>query len=108
MSLPEEISVAELKRMRDAGSNHILLDVRDDDELATSAIAGVTHIPMPEVPLRLDEVPKDRDVVVMCHGGGRSARVATYLRENGFTSVANLAGGIDAWAQQIDPTVPRY
>ncbi len=108
MSLPSDISVAELKRMRDAQTDFTLLDVRDDDELATAAITGALHIPMPEVPARLQDVPSDGDVVVMCHSGGRSERVATYLRQNGYASVANLAGGIDAWSQQIDSSVPRY
>ena len=108
MSLPSDISVAELKRMRDAERPFTLLDVRDDDELAAAAIVGATHIPMPDIPARMQEVPKDGDVVVMCHGGGRSERVAIFLRQNGYASVANLAGGIDAWSQQIDPNVPRY
>jgi rhodanese-related sulfurtransferase len=63
---------------------------------------------MDEIPERIGEVPQDRDVVVMCHGGTRSGRVAAYLRSNGFTRVANLDGGIDAWAREIDPSLATY
>lgn len=108
MSLPEEIAVSELKRMHDAGADFLLLDVREDDELATASIGFAKHVRMATVPQHLTELPKDGDIVVMCHGGSRSDRVARYLRENGFTSVANLAGGIDAWSREIDPTVPIY
>ncbi len=108
MSLPAEISVAELKRMHDDAVPFVLLDVREDDELATASVDFAKHIRMATVPERMGELPKDGDIVVMCHGGSRSDRVARYLRENGFTSVANLAGGIDAWSREIDSTVPTY
>jgi rhodanese-related sulfurtransferase len=108
MSLPSEISVAELRRMRAANDAFLLVDVREDDELATASLDGVLHIPMDEVGRRLSELPKDADIVVMCHSGGRSGRVASLLRESGYPSVANLAGGIDAWSREIDPSVPRY
>ncbi len=108
MSLPAEISVSELKRMHDAGEQFTLLDVREDDELATASLGFAKHIPMGSVAERLGELSRDGDIVVMCHGGTRSGRVARYLRENGFTSVANLAGGIDAWSHEIDPAVPTY
>ena len=108
MSLPAEISVAELKRMHDDDEPFMLLDVREDDEIATASLDFSKHIPMGSVPERLGELSKDANIVVMCHGGGRSGRVAKYLRENGFESVANLAGGIDAWSEEIDPGVPRY
>jgi rhodanese-related sulfurtransferase len=63
---------------------------------------------MANVPERLTSLPKDRPIIVMCHGGTRSGRVAKFLRENGFPDVANLTGGIDAWSVEIDPGVPRY
>jgi rhodanese-related sulfurtransferase len=108
VNLPEEISVAELKRMHDDAEPFVLLDVREDDEIATASLDFAKHIPMGSVPERLGELPKDGNIVVMCHGGGRSGRVASYLRQQGFESVANLAGGIDAWSVEVDPSVPRY
>lgn len=108
MSLPAEISVAELKRMHDEAEPFVLLDVREDDEIATASLDFAKHIPMGSVPERLGELAKNGNIVVMCHGGTRSGRIAKYLRENGFASVANLTGGIDAWSVEIDPGVPRY
>jgi rhodanese-related sulfurtransferase len=90
------------------GDDVVLLDVREHDELATAAVAGALHIPMREVPGRLAELSTDKPLVVMCHSGGRSRRVAEYLLANGFLTVFNLAGGIDAWSTQIDSHVPRY
>jgi rhodanese-related sulfurtransferase len=103
-----EISVVELKRRRDAGEPHLLLDVREPDEIATASVAGATTIPMAEVPARIAELPTDRPIVVMCHAGGRSARVTAFLNGNGFPNAVNLAGGIDDWSERIDPAVPRY
>ncbi len=108
MSLPSDISVRELCRMQEANADFTLVDVRDDDELALASLDGALHVPMDEVTRRLDELPKDGDIVVMCHSGGRSSRVAAYLRHQGYASVANLAGGIDAWSREIDASVPRY
>jgi rhodanese-related sulfurtransferase len=108
MSLPAEISVSDLKRMHDDDEPFLLLDVREDDEIATASLDFAKHVPMASVPARLDELPKNKPIVVMCHGGTRSGRVAKYLRENGFENVSNLAGGIDDWAVEIDPSVPRY
>ncbi|GAC1448487.1 MAG: rhodanese-like domain-containing protein [Vulcanimicrobiaceae bacterium] len=106
--LPAEISVVELKAMHDAGRAFVLLDVRERDEWETARIMWAKHVPMAQISARLTELPRDGNVVVMCHGGYRSDRVARYLRDQGFTSVANLAGGIDAWSQTIDPAVPTY
>jgi rhodanese-related sulfurtransferase len=108
MSLPAELSVSELRRMHDAGESFMLLDVREDDELATASLDFARHVPMGSIPERLGELPEGKPIVVMCHGGTRSGRVAKYLREHGFTDVANLEGGIDAWSVEIDPSVPRY
>jgi rhodanese-related sulfurtransferase len=90
------------------GEDVVLLDVREHDELAVAAVAGALHIPMREVPARLSELATDKPLVVMCHSGGRSRRVAEYLLGNGFLTVFNLEGGIDAWSTQIDSHVPRY
>jgi rhodanese-related sulfurtransferase len=103
-----EIDVAELKRRRDAGDDFVLLDVREPDEIETASIPWATLIPMGEIPERFGELPHDKTIVVMCHGGGRSARVTQFLEANGYDNAENLAGGIEAWSVQIDPTVPRY
>jgi rhodanese-related sulfurtransferase len=86
----------------------VLLDVREHVELELAAVAGAKHVPMREVPARLVELERATPVVVMCHSGGRSRRVAEYLASNGFEQVFNLKGGIDAWSTEIDPQVPRY
>ena len=89
-------------------SRVLLLDVREHVELELAAVADARHIPMREVPARLAEIDRDTTVVVMCHGGGRSRRIAEFLLSNGFDNVFNLKGGIDAWSTEIDPQVPRY
>ncbi|HEX3466818.1 MAG TPA: rhodanese-like domain-containing protein [Candidatus Elarobacter sp.] len=103
-----EISVTELKRRHDAGEDLVLVDVREPDEIATVSIPWATYLPMGEIPQRYGELPHDKPVVVMCHGGGRSSRVTQFLAQNGYDNAVNLAGGIDAWAEQIDPSLPRY
>lgn len=103
-----EITVFDLKRRTDAGEALVLLDVREPDEIATAALPGATLIPMGEIPARYAELPSDRPIVVLCHAGSRSARVAQFLNDNGYPNAVNLAGGIDAWSVAIDPGVPRY
>jgi rhodanese-related sulfurtransferase len=103
-----EISVDELKRRHDAGEDLVLLDVREPDELATASIPWATTIPMAQIPVRMNELPRDKPIVVMCHHGGRSDRVAQFLNANGYDNAVNLDGGIDAWSRTIDSNVPRY
>ena len=103
-----EISVEELKSRRDRGEAPLVLDVREEWELQLARIPGVVHVPMNEVPARLSEFARDAQIIVMCHAGGRSIRVAQYLSNQGFTNVANLTGGIAAWSQAVDATVPQY
>ena len=91
-----------------SGEDVVLLDVREHDELEIAAVAGARHIPMRDVPARLAELDADKPLVVMCHLGGRSRRVAEYLAANGFTKVFNLGGGIDSWSTQLDSQIPRY
>lgn len=86
----------------------LLLDVREPDERETAAIEPSLHIPMRDVPARLSEIPRNRTVVVYCHGGTRSAMIAGFLEAHGYPDVANLSGGIDAWSLRVDPKVPRY
>ena len=106
--MSEEISVVDLKRRRDAGDDFMLLDVREPDEVATASIPWATTIPMMEIPARIAELPRDKPIVVMCHHGGRSDRVARFLHANGYENAVNLEGGIDAWATSVDGSVPRY
>jgi rhodanese-related sulfurtransferase len=108
MALPSEISVARFAEMRAAGTPLVLLDVREDFEVSIARLPFATHVPMGSVPERLADVPRDADVVVMCHSGVRSDHVARYLRANGYASVANLEGGIDRYSREIDPSVPTY
>ncbi|MEO8016737.1 MAG: rhodanese-like domain-containing protein [Pseudomonadota bacterium] len=103
-----EISVEELKERRDRGENPLVLDVREDWELQLASIPGVVHVPMNELPARLSELSPANETIVMCHAGGRSMRVAHFLAKQGFTDVANLSGGISAWSQLVDATVPQY
>ena len=86
----------------------ILLDVREDNEYEFVHIDRATHIKMKEVPQRIAELPKDKEIGVMCLGGGRSAQITNYLLQQGFTSVKNIEGGISRWAVDIDTSLPRY
>jgi rhodanese-related sulfurtransferase len=103
-----EISAPELKALRDRGQNPVVIDVREEWELQLASIPGVVHVPMNQVPARLSELSRDAETIVMCHAGGRSMRVAHYLANQGFTNVANLTGGISAWSELVDATVPQY
>ena len=103
-----EISAPELKARRDRGDAPVVIDVREAWELQLASIPGVVHVPMNQVPARLSELSRDAETVVMCHAGGRSLRVAHFLAAQGFTNVANLTGGISAWSEQVDATVPQY
>ena len=105
--------LAEWMRSHAAGSaNALVLDVREPAELRTASIKPdgfeLLAIPMNDVPQRLSELDPDRPVACLCHHGARSQRVAMFLAANGFTDVANIAGGIDAWAREVDPAVPCY
>jgi rhodanese-related sulfurtransferase len=95
--------------LADAGRDQpLLLDVREPWEWETARIEGSQHIPMREVPARLGEIDPDREVVAICHHGGRSQQVAMFLDKNGFSKVHNLQGGVDAWSRTVDPAVPLY
>ena len=100
---PEALAVRLAK-----GEPTVVLDVREGWEVEVAALEGSTHIPMAEVPRRHGELPRDRDLVVLCHHGMRSAMVAEYLRSAGFDRVINLTGGIDRWSVAVDRSVSRY
>ena len=103
-----EIDVHRLDEMRKSGEAHTLLDVREDQEVDTCAIEGSLHIAMSELMERLDELPKDQPLVVMCHVGGRSSQVVQWMHANGFENAPNLTGGISAWSAEIDSSIPTY
>ena len=105
-----EITPGELDAWRKdaARAAPYVLDVREPWEFETARLPETTLIPMREIPARLSELPGDRDLVLMCHHGTRSAHAAQWLARNGFTRVHNLAGGIDAWSRNVDAAVPRY
>lgn len=86
----------------------VLLDVREPWETAICRIDGALALPMAAVPPRLPELDPDADTVVVCHHGVRSFQVALFLERNGFASVYNLSGGVAAWAENVDPSMPRY
>jgi sulfur-carrier protein adenylyltransferase/sulfurtransferase len=102
-----QITVFELKQRLDAGDNLMILDVREPFEYQIANIGG-TLIPMNEVPQRLAEIDRDREIVVQCRSGGRSQRVAQFLAAQGYPNVKNLVGGILAWADQIDSSITKY
>ena len=90
----------------------LLLDVREPQEWALASVAPegceVRHLPMHHIPPQLAELDPDRPVACLCHHGVRSQQVAAFLRHHGFEHVANIVGGIDAWARDTDPRIPRY
>jgi rhodanese-related sulfurtransferase len=95
--------------LADAGRKPpLLLDVREPWETQTCRIDGSRLIPMGEIAARRDELDPQAEVVVICHHGGRSLQVAQFLGEQGFARVHNLAGGVDAWAKTVDPSMPVY
>ena len=102
-----QLTVKELKARRDAGEDIFLLDVREPYEVQIAQIGG-TVIPQNDVPQRLAEIPRDREIVVHCRSGARSQRIAEFLKQSGYTQVVNLAGGILAWSDEIDPKVQKY
>lgn len=109
----EEISPSELTERCRAGELWQLVDVREPWEIEIARVPQTdrmptSHIPMAEIPARHGELKATQPVAVLCHSGGRSARVAAYLLQHGFSRVVNVRGGIDAWSCEVDPAIPRY
>jgi adenylyltransferase/sulfurtransferase len=102
-----QLTVKELKRRIDAGEEMYILDVREPYEYRIAQIGGKL-IPQNEVPQRLSEIDREREVIVQCHSGIRSQRIAEFLKQQGYPKVVNLAGGITAWANEIDPKMQKY
>jgi len=106
------LEVSQLKDFLRAQPLALLLDVREDWEVQRAAIqlpgAASLHIPMQQIPARLQELPREQPIVCICHHGMRSAQVVAFLQRQGFDAVYNLAGGIDAWSLDVEPALPRY
>ena len=107
--LLEEVDAPALATAMGTDDPPLLVDVRTEPERAVAVIQPSLHIGLDRFVERApEEIPQDRDVVVYCHVGARSAQAAVWLKASGWTRVRSLAGGIDAWSQQVDPEVPRY
>jgi rhodanese-related sulfurtransferase len=110
MLQPTEIFPAAVKSRLDAGEDFLLLDVREPDEYEIAHIAAARLMPMSEIGEKVSELAawKTKPIVTHCHKGVRSMRVANWLAAQGFANVQSMAGGIDAWSVEVDPSVPRY
>jgi rhodanese-related sulfurtransferase len=102
-----EITPTELQQLLAGDNPPSLIDVREEGEAAICAIDGSTLIPMNSLPQRLKEIPRERPVVLYCHAGMRSMMVGEWLSQQGFDALS-LAGGIDRWAAEIEPSMARY
>jgi len=110
-ALPLEITPREVRQRLDAGEKLALIDVREPSEFQLARIAGAELIPMRTVPAelpRLDAQAEEAPLIVFCHHGVRSLNVVNWLREQGVAACQSMAGGIDLWSLEIDPSVPRY
>lgn len=107
--LLEEVDAAALAEAMAGRDAPLLVDVRTDPERAVAVIEPSLHVGLDRFVERAPvEIPKERDVVVYCHVGARSAQAAVWMKANGWRRVRSLAGGIDAWSEQVDQAVPRY
>jgi adenylyltransferase/sulfurtransferase len=105
----QEITATELKNRLDKGDDLQIIDVREPNEVAIAKIPGSIHIPLAQIVNRMSEIDPDRETVVHCKLGGRSARAIEALKRSGFGgNLTNLKGGITAWSNEVDPTVPKY
>jgi adenylyltransferase/sulfurtransferase len=104
----QELSPQELKSKMDSGESFELIDVREPFEYEIAHIERAKLIPLGEIADRIDELKREQPIVIHCHSGMRSAQAVRLLQRHGFTNVYNLEGGIDAWSDQIDPSVPKY
>jgi sulfur-carrier protein adenylyltransferase/sulfurtransferase len=103
-----EISPELVREMVDAGEPFVLLDVREDWEWERAHLDGAVHIPMAELESKIESLDPSAEIVVYCHHGDRSVDACLVLWNAGFRKVRNLTGGINAWSELIDPSVPRY
>tara|TARA_B100001123_G_C14981833_1_gene895949 strand:- start:149 stop:481 length:333 start_codon:yes stop_codon:yes gene_type:complete len=103
-----EITVQELKKLRDFNKNIQIIDVRDDSERQHVSIKGTKHIKLSELASRFSEINHDENIFVMCHNGIRSQVAVKWLKSKGCNYAVNVLGGIDAWSALIDKTLKRY
>jgi len=105
----EEITPAELKQRLDKGDDIQIVDVREDNEVAIGRIPNSIHIPLGQIMGRINEIDPNRETVVHCKMGGRSARAIDALQRSGYQGkLMNLKGGILRWSDEVDPSVPKY
>lgn len=105
----EEITSTELKQRLDNGDDIQIIDVREDYEVAMARIPDAVHIPLAQVLTRMNEIEPNRETVVYCKMGGRSARAIDALQRSGFQGkLVNLKGGIIGWSNEVDPSIPKY
>ena len=105
----QEITATELKKRIDAGDDIQLIDVRQPDEYAFAKIEGAKLIPLGEIVRRMSEIDENRETVIHCKMGGRSAKAIEVLQHAGFKgNLSNLKGGITAWSDEVDPKIPKY
>jgi adenylyltransferase/sulfurtransferase len=103
-----DTTVEEVKKRLDTGENLFILDVRNPEEFRLCRIPGSVLVPLPELPQRYSELDKNREIIVHCKSGMRSLKAQAFLRDKGYHKIKNLKGGILAWADKIDPTMPKY
>ena len=103
-----EIEPVEVKAKQDRGDKFVLLDVREPHEFQICRIPGSTLIPLGDLPKRVSELNPDDEIVAHCKMGGRSAKAVDFLKQSGFKNVRNMKGGILAWSDKVDPSVPKY
>ena len=104
-----EITATELKQRIDNGDDIQIIDVREAQEVAVASIPNTIHIPLGQILNRMSEIDSDKETIVHCKMGGRSAKAIEALKRSGFTgNLINLKGGITAWSNEVDPSVPKY
>jgi rhodanese-related sulfurtransferase len=104
----QEATPEEIHRRREGGEDLLLIDVREQEEIAIAALPGALVCPMSRAAEWIDRLPKGQPLVIFCHHGIRSMRVAMALVERGHENVINMTGGIDLWSAEVDAGVPRY
>lgn len=105
--MPLELDIQQANELLETGKA-VFLDVREAIELQVCRIGDPIHMPMGEIPLNWNTLPRDKPLIVYCHHGRRSMMATLFLRQHGFNNACSLSGGIDAWALKIDPSLVRY